>query len=265
MARIRTIKPEFPQSESMGRVSRDARLLFIMLWTIADDFGRARASSRMLASLLFPYDDDAVLKIPEWLMELERQNCVKVYAVDGNAYLQVLKWSDHQKVDNPSKSRFPEMPTLAKRSTRLARKPEKVATASDEISLDQGPRTKEGTKDLSVTNVTAAPAAGEVSPEEKPEWWPRRDRYGRVLGEMTDKIVFDLGKAVLGQNAGGQISKLKRCYHGDLRACADIMLQAEEKSDSREWFAGVLKRAERDEPLVPQHEKFPENIYREHA
>lgn len=25
MARIRTIKPEFPQSESMGRVSRDAR------------------------------------------------------------------------------------------------------------------------------------------------------------------------------------------------------------------------------------------------
>ena len=59
MARIRTIKPEFPQSESMGRVSRDARLCFVMLWTIADDSGRLRGNSRMLASLLFPYDDDA--------------------------------------------------------------------------------------------------------------------------------------------------------------------------------------------------------------
>lgn len=36
MARIRTIKPEFPQSETMGRVSRDARLLFIQLWTVAE-------------------------------------------------------------------------------------------------------------------------------------------------------------------------------------------------------------------------------------
>jgi len=42
MARIRTIKPEFPHSESMGRVSRDARLLFVMLFTIVDDEGRAR-------------------------------------------------------------------------------------------------------------------------------------------------------------------------------------------------------------------------------
>ncbi len=46
MARIRSIKPEFPQSESMGNVSRDARLTFIQLWTLADDSGRLRGSSR---------------------------------------------------------------------------------------------------------------------------------------------------------------------------------------------------------------------------
>ena len=45
MGRIRTIKPEFPQSESMGRVSRDARLTFILLWTMADDAGRLRSCS----------------------------------------------------------------------------------------------------------------------------------------------------------------------------------------------------------------------------
>jgi hypothetical protein len=60
MGRIRTIKPEFPQSESVGRLSRDARLLFIQLWTVCDDSGRARGSSRMLASLLYPYDTDVL-------------------------------------------------------------------------------------------------------------------------------------------------------------------------------------------------------------
>ena len=74
MARIRTVKPEFPHSESMGRVSRDARLTFIMLWTIADDSGRLRGNSRMLASLLFPYDDDAPHLIDAWLDELDRES-----------------------------------------------------------------------------------------------------------------------------------------------------------------------------------------------
>lgn len=107
MARIRTIKPEFPQSESMGRVSRDARLLFVELWTICDDHGRARAHSRMLASLLFPYDDDAGNLISGWLKELEDEGCIKVYEVSGSQYLQVVGWSKHQKIDKPSKPQFP--------------------------------------------------------------------------------------------------------------------------------------------------------------
>jgi hypothetical protein len=37
VGRIRSIKPEFPQSESVGRLSRDARLLFVQLWTICDE------------------------------------------------------------------------------------------------------------------------------------------------------------------------------------------------------------------------------------
>ena len=107
MARIRSIKPEFPQSESMGRVSRDARLLFIQLWTLCDDEGRARAASRMLASLLFPYDDDAPALIDSWLEELEREGCLVRYHAEGGTYLQVCKWLNHQKIDKPSKSKIP--------------------------------------------------------------------------------------------------------------------------------------------------------------
>lgn len=108
MARIRTIKPEFPQSESMGRVSRDARLCFIQLWTIADDAGRLRGNSRMLASLLYPYDDDAKDLMDGWLTELEREGCIDRYQSDGATYIQINAWTEHQKIDKPSQSKIPE-------------------------------------------------------------------------------------------------------------------------------------------------------------
>lgn len=128
MARIRTIKPEFPQSESMGRISRDARLLFILLWTLVDDSGRTRAASRMLASLLYPYDDDAPRLIDAWLEELEREECIDRYSVDGQSYLQIRNWLIHQKIDRPSKSKFPEFDE----SSRI------LANPREPSSLDQG-------------------------------------------------------------------------------------------------------------------------------
>ncbi len=144
MARIRTIKPEFPQSESMGRVSRDSRLLFVMLWTIADDAGRARANSRMLASLLFPYDDDAPRLIHEWMFELEREGCIKLYTVDGNAYLQIEKWLTHQKIDRPSDSRIPQY-------SREFAKPREAS--STDLVPGPVPRTKELMSDKSDPRV----------------------------------------------------------------------------------------------------------------
>jgi len=108
MARIRTIKPEFPQSETIGSLSRDARLLFIQLWTVADDFGRARASSRVLASLLYPYDEDAPSLIRGWLDELEAKTCIRRYEVEEKLYLDIPNWLKHQKIDRPTPSKLPE-------------------------------------------------------------------------------------------------------------------------------------------------------------
>jgi hypothetical protein len=133
MARIRTIKPEFPQSESMGRISRDARLLFIELWTLCDDSGRTRAASRMLASLLFPYDDDAPSLIDGWLAELEREDCIVLYSIGGATYLQICNWLNHQKIDKPSGSKIPEFDE----SSRI------FAKDREPSCLDQGSRIKD--------------------------------------------------------------------------------------------------------------------------
>lgn len=105
--RIRSIKPEFWESESLGRVSREARLLFIGLFSCCDDHGKARASSRLLASRLYPYDEDAFKKLPQWMAELQKEGCVRIYQVAGETYLDLPKWANHQKIDKPSASKFP--------------------------------------------------------------------------------------------------------------------------------------------------------------
>ena len=106
--RIRSIKPEFWQSESLSRVSREARLLFIGLFSACDDSGKTRAASRFLASLLFPYDEDAPKAIEGWLAELEHEGCIRRYVVEGNTYLEIPKWRNHQKIDKPSASKLPD-------------------------------------------------------------------------------------------------------------------------------------------------------------
>jgi hypothetical protein len=152
MARIRTIKPEFPHSESMGRVSRDARLLFVELWCICDDHGRTRAASRMLASLLFPYDDDAPRLIDGWLAELEREGCIVVYERDGSRYLEVRNWLKHQKIDKPSRPMFPAFGE----SSRILANPREHSA----LDLDLDLRTKDhGSKE---------PAPGQPQPPTEP-------------------------------------------------------------------------------------------------
>ena len=161
MARIRTIKPEFPQSESMGRVSRDARLLFILLWTIVDDSGKARADSRMLARTLYPYDDgeDGAVKtsrsdIEQWLAELEEEKCVARYVVEGNTYLQICNWLNHQKIDKPTPSKLPDFDE----SSRIVAK-----TREDSRRLVVGSGSGSGSgRDLEGTVMSAAPTVGPV-------------------------------------------------------------------------------------------------------
>jgi hypothetical protein len=108
VGRIRTIKPELPQSQSLGRCSREARFLFVLLMTLADDEGRLRAAPAMLMRALFPYDDDLTpAEVDGWMAELDGVGCVNRYTVGGNDYAEICKWSEHQKINRPSPGRYP--------------------------------------------------------------------------------------------------------------------------------------------------------------
>lgn len=162
MARIRTIKPETPQSESFGRLSRDARLCFILLWTVCDDAGRARASSRLLASLLYPYDDGEDCRprttgadVERWLCEIEAEGSIQRYEVDGDQYIQVSNWLKHQKIDKPSASRLPECSPTYKESSRKVSKPRETSPTD----LGPGPVPGKDQEDGKVACATLPPEA----------------------------------------------------------------------------------------------------------
>jgi hypothetical protein len=185
MPRIRTIKPEFPQSESMGRVSRDARLTFIQLWTLADDSVRLRGNSRMLASLLFPYDLDAGGLIDKWLDELDAEGCIVRYKVGSDSYIEIAKWLIHQKIDKPSASKNP----APSEGSRI------LANPREHSSLDQGPRIKDqGPKerDESNTKQPSGPSGPRVRvPSLFDEFW---SAYPKKVGKDDARKAFDKRK-----------------------------------------------------------------------
>ncbi|TAM22382.1 MAG: hypothetical protein EPN60_16955 [Nevskiaceae bacterium] len=165
MARIRTIKPEFVQSESIGRVSRDARLLFIQLWTVCDDEGRLRGTSRSLARTLYPHDDGedghfntTGPEVEAWMGELEREGCVQRYAVDGDSYVALCNWLKHQKIDKATRSKLPPPPPQDQGHSRELAKPR------DDSPLDLGPRTKDQEEEKATASAPSPAAAGSPPP-----------------------------------------------------------------------------------------------------
>jgi len=100
MARIRTIKPEFWTSEQVTSCCPNARMLFIGIWTFADDFGIIPFSAQQLKNQIFPADIFSKQDIVLWVNELIKNDLVKLYQPeDGKVYLWCITWDKHQKVD----------------------------------------------------------------------------------------------------------------------------------------------------------------------
>lgn len=114
MARIRTIKPQLPEDETLGRCSRDARLLFVLGITRADDYGRLRASGAYLRGALFPYDVGlSPDEVEQWVQELAATGRWALYSVRGERYAGYRGWIKHQRIDNRGRPACPEPPPEA--------------------------------------------------------------------------------------------------------------------------------------------------------
>lgn len=108
--RIRTVKPEAWQDEKVGKVSRDGRLLFVVLITLADDEGRFRLLPSLILGHGYPYDSDAGRKLKGWLSELESVGLVVLYESEGVEYGALPSWQRHQRINRSADSILPPPP-----------------------------------------------------------------------------------------------------------------------------------------------------------
>lgn len=108
MARKRMIDPNIWQSEDFGRLSLLAKIVFIGLFSLADDEGRGRANPVYLKSNLFPYEESMrSADITKTLVEISSNMSVIFYSCDGSDYYSLYNWNDWQKIDKPTSSKLP--------------------------------------------------------------------------------------------------------------------------------------------------------------
>lgn len=114
------VKPDFFDSETLGDCSIQARLLFIGLWVMGDDYGNVPLHLKKLQKQIFPYDEISQEEFSNMLSELERVGCVKCWEGNGERYVNIPNFEVYQTIKKPSKSRTPNPPRKVVEAARTS-------------------------------------------------------------------------------------------------------------------------------------------------
>lgn len=111
MPRIRSIKPEFWQDQRLARMPALTRLVYMCLWSMADDEGRVEGDAETVWHFGFPRE--SVEDITSALRTLVECSRVVLYrGENGLDYAFLPTFTKHQRIDRPSPSKFPVPPIL---------------------------------------------------------------------------------------------------------------------------------------------------------
>lgn len=163
MARQRFIWPTIWKDPVFGRLSADEQVLFIGLFSIADDEGRLLADPAYLRSELFAYRTFSLKKM-EALRDSVVAKCANVYAYEagGIEYIALRKWGDYQHPKYAKASRIPD-PSLEESSAILG---SQGWVGLDRDGLGWNGQGREG---LDRDGAADAAKAGDKSPFEPPK------------------------------------------------------------------------------------------------
>lgn len=182
MARIRNLKPDFWTDEKLVELDPWERLLFIGLWNFADDEGFLPFSPKRIKMQIFPADS---LEISVGLQNLISIGALTLYDCGDDQVLHVTNWAKHQKVSNPTKSKYSEMDL-----SLVVSKPRKQADPAPQIPEPSLPgtelsrevhkeREREGGRERGL-KTPSKPAASKPDPNRFPEFW---EWYPRKVGK----------------------------------------------------------------------------------
>jgi len=106
MPRIRTVKPEFWDSEDMAVVSEPSCLLAIGLLNFADDEGFFNANEAIIKKNIFPLREPS-MTIHEQLNELSNIGYLSLHNGEKNrSYGHIKNFNLHQKINRPNPSKI---------------------------------------------------------------------------------------------------------------------------------------------------------------
>jgi len=104
------IDPNIWQSEDFSKLSTLAKLVFIGLFSNADDEGRGRAKAAYIKSILFPYDEGIrIIDVDKTLSEIASNTSVTFYLHDESEYYSLDNWTKWQTVEKPKASILPPL------------------------------------------------------------------------------------------------------------------------------------------------------------
>jgi len=174
MARIRSIKPQFWLDENLATISRDARLLYIGLWNLADDYGVFEWRPARIKVQLFPWDIDVTgKKVEEWMKALESTGDITKFKSEGKLYGYIPTFLKHQIVRKPSQWRFALIPPdilnnyVQELPTTTPPVGEELPSSDEAVSLggrgEEKDKSKEKEKEKGEVEVDSTPSPVESS------------------------------------------------------------------------------------------------------
>ena len=163
MARIRTIKPEFWQNETMARLPADTRLLAIAILNHSDDHGYFQAHPQLVRAACCPFMEGSVnahgvfreasVIVQEMLRELSSISWIEVRkSNDGRLLGKVVNFKVHQYVQRPQRSKIAEIFEALK----PFREPSvnDHGTITERSAQEQGSGNRDQGKDLIASEIT---------------------------------------------------------------------------------------------------------------
>ena len=143
MPRIRYLKPCFFKDEDIAELPHYARLMYQGLWVLADRKGRLEDRPKRIKAEIFPYESVDIEKGLTLLASTKSSGrpFINRYEKDGERYIQILKWEDHQKPHHTEKeSIIPPAPPLKDKENgdgedKLARSESEVKQRTSNRSL----------------------------------------------------------------------------------------------------------------------------------
>lgn len=199
MPRIRTIKPEFWESETIATLSLPARLTFVACLNLADDEGLLRWHPAHVKAFAFPYDDEILTEqVSEWMDELVTAGLIYPYrgaVKTGHKQTQygwIVGFLEHQRINRPSPSKYPP-PNLQSPEVRrrYAERNEWVCQISGEPIEAGSARYRGDTKSLSLDHIVPKSEGGTDYPSNirATTQSANRARGNRdIPGELSDSL-----------------------------------------------------------------------------